>query len=154
MFLIYHRPIRCARSKTLRTSSPASRTLCHPTLLPHRTLHRSQYVTKNHAYKNRSTYRQGSSTSAGLLPGRHLPGHGVRNVFLPLPNHDNGAHKATVLERNANSTPPYTDTAPARSPWTQRPKQLQKAAFQIALQVILSTNPPPSEIKACRRSSS
>ena len=62
---------------------------------------------KNHAYEDRSTYRQGTSSSACLLSGHHLPGHGVRNVSLLLPNHDNVAHKATNLASNADSTLPY-----------------------------------------------
>lgn len=39
----------------------------------------------------------------------------------------------------------HIDTAPDRSPWTQRPKQLQKVVFQIELQVTPSTSPPPSK---------
>ena len=123
MFLMYHSPIRCIRSETLRMSCPAFTviTLSIPTLLLLKKFpQNNRNEAKNHAYKDHSTYRQGTSAFACLLPGHHLPGHGVRNVSLLLPNHDNVA-----LVWNELLTLHFrTDTAPARSPWTQRPKQL------------------------------
>ena len=107
MFPMYHSPIRCIRSGTSRISFPAWRWLLSPTttlLLLKKHPRNNRHEAKNHAYKDRSTYRQGTSSSACLLSGHHLPRHGVRNVSLLLSTRDNVAHKAAGLEWNADST--------------------------------------------------
>ena len=83
--------------------------LSNPTVLLHnKTTYTSiEEEAKNHAYKDCSAYRQGTSASACLLSGHHLSGHGVRNVSLLLPNCHNVAHEATVLEGNADCTLPH-----------------------------------------------